>query len=239
MQKSYIGRFIPKFLRTALIITAVSIPTFLFVYTRYQENDYVQTIPEGAQIEVYKTPKAEMPVVYDLYPDSLIKELYSPAIPVPLAEIEMPIEYENMEPEIEKSESMIERKDPEPERISEPPRAELGAAGSVNSGYRRITFYYCRQIPGYPIGDGGGFCGPPVESQPSGEVAACGSAYRRGARVLIHGYREVPVPCIDTGNLGPWQVDIWYYSNGGPEDGGPWESDFMKLGGYAIVEVIE
>lgn len=75
-----------------------------------------------------------------------------------------------------------------------------------------ITGYYCEQIPGYPVGDGGGYCGPTASGQlPRLGTAACGEKWPLGTRVRITGYGEVT--CLDRGYLGWNQVDVFFPTN--------------------------
>lgn len=82
----------------------------------------------------------------------------------------------------------------------------------------RITGYYCRQVPGYPVGDGGGYC----EGTSSGEElraedsAACSEKWPEGTILQIEGYKQVK--CVDAGYLAWDQVDVWFPTNKDLED---------------------
>ena len=75
-----------------------------------------------------------------------------------------------------------------------------------------LTAYYCSRVPGWPLGDGGGYCG----AMRNGEVvhwgaAACGDYWPLGTVLDIAGYGVVT--CKDTGHLGWTQVDIFMPTN--------------------------
>lgn len=76
-----------------------------------------------------------------------------------------------------------------------------------------ITGYYCRYIPGYIIGDWGGYCGLtkmgiPVEPG----IAACGIEYPLGSYIEVEGFGRLF--CADRGGeLSPSQVDIFFETN--------------------------
>lgn len=75
-----------------------------------------------------------------------------------------------------------------------------------------ITGYYCRQVPGYPVGDGGGYCGNTASGQPVKEgLAACGDRWKLETKLLIEGYKKVI--CLDRGHLGYEQVDVFFPTN--------------------------
>lgn len=76
----------------------------------------------------------------------------------------------------------------------------------------KITGYYCQQVPGYRIWDGGGYCGLtksgiPVESG----IAACGEKYPLGTEIEVVGVGRLV--CADRGLLEPDQVDIFFKTN--------------------------
>lgn len=75
-----------------------------------------------------------------------------------------------------------------------------------------VTAYYCSRVPGWPLGDGGGYCG----AMRNGEIvhwgaAACGGYWAMGTVLEIEGYGVVT--CKDTGHLGWTQVDIFMPTN--------------------------
>jgi 3D (Asp-Asp-Asp) domain-containing protein len=79
----------------------------------------------------------------------------------------------------------------------------------TGSGKSPVTWYYCAQVPGYSIGDGGGYC---KGEGKSGVTAACGEKWQRGSTLLIEGY-ETPVVCDDRGKLTYDQVDVYFSTN--------------------------
>ncbi len=87
------------------------------------------------------------------------------------------------------------------------------AAASVSTQVQgRVTGYYCRQVSGYPTGDGGGYCG----NMASGKIAyvgaaACGAKWQLGQKLEIAGYGIVI--CEDRGHLEYTQVDIFFETN--------------------------
>lgn len=77
-----------------------------------------------------------------------------------------------------------------------------------------ITGYYCEQIPGYPVGDGGGWCGITASgAQVAPGMAACGYNWNMGDVLHIQGHGNVV--CTDRGHLNPNQVDVFYQNNAG------------------------
>lgn len=79
-------------------------------------------------------------------------------------------------------------------------------------GMAIITGYYCRRVEGWPLGDGGNYCG----AMASGRVvyvgaAACGSRWSLGTVLDIEGYGRVV--CEDRGYLAANQIDIFFESN--------------------------
>lgn len=116
------------------------------------------------------------------------------------------------------AESITESPPPIPAKpISQTPVLQIAAAPSASTQpadgeVSRITGYYCQQVPGYYIGDGGGFCGRTA----SGEivrpgVAACGYKWKLGTELHIEGYGEVV--CLDRGHLAWNQVDVFFPTN--------------------------
>lgn len=90
--------------------------------------------------------------------------------------------------------------------------ASLDVKRVVETGLSRITGYYCKQIPGYFIGDGGGFCGNTASGKPVRlGVAACGNKWALGTKLHVEGYGTVE--CQDRGHLADSQVDIWFSTN--------------------------
>lgn len=85
-------------------------------------------------------------------------------------------------------------------------------------GLSRITGYYCEQIPGYPIGDGGGYCTGTASGEQlrAEDSAACGAKWPMETKLQIEGYKQVT--CIDTGYLAWDQVDVWFPTNKDLED---------------------
>lgn len=76
----------------------------------------------------------------------------------------------------------------------------------------RITGYYCQQIPGYPVGDGGGYCGiTRLGVSVSLGIAACGSNFQLSSEIEVEGVGKLL--CDDTGILAEDQVDIYYPTN--------------------------
>ena len=76
-----------------------------------------------------------------------------------------------------------------------------------------VTAYYCEQVAGWPLGDGGGYCG----SMANGETvhsgaAACGSSWELGTVLDISG-GVGRVTCKDRGYLGASQVDVFLRTN--------------------------
>ena len=75
-----------------------------------------------------------------------------------------------------------------------------------------ITGYYCQQVPGYYIGDGGGYCGNTASGEPVRPgVAACGRKWPLGTKLFIEGYGQVV--CLDRGHLGQNQIDVFFPTN--------------------------
>ena len=101
-----------------------------------------------------------------------------------------------------------------PKETPQAPFSLLPASTPVTGEVKlsRITGYYCEQVPGYPVGDGGGYCGNTASGEPvrSG-IAACGEKWPPGTRLLIEGWGEIE--CLDLGYLGYDQVDIFYPTN--------------------------
>ncbi len=78
-----------------------------------------------------------------------------------------------------------------------------------------VTAYYCLFNGGY-LGDGGGYCnnfanGQQPGAELSGKVAACGHALEFGTKILIPYFGWVT--CVDRGLLGPFDVDVFYWSS--------------------------
>lgn len=98
-----------------------------------------------------------------------------------------------------------------------PPQAsghkeETETSYQISGELSQITGYYCEQIPGFPVGDGGGYCGTTA----SGELAqlgtaACGEKWPLGTKLNIEGFGQVT--CLDRGYLGWDQVDIFFPTN--------------------------
>lgn len=77
-----------------------------------------------------------------------------------------------------------------------------------------ITGYYCQYVPGYTYGDGGGYCGTTASGIVVGtyaNMAACGWGWNLGDVIEIDGYGRVI--CYDTGHLGRYQIDLFFYTN--------------------------
>lgn len=90
--------------------------------------------------------------------------------------------------------------------------ASLDVKQVAETELSRITGYYCKQISGYFIGDGGGFCGNTASGKPVGPgVAACGNKWALGTKLHIENYGTVE--CQDRGHLAGNQVDIWFPTN--------------------------
>lgn len=75
-----------------------------------------------------------------------------------------------------------------------------------------VTAYYCERVPGWPLGDGGLFCG----TMYNGETvhvgaAACGEAWALGTVLEVEGWGVVT--CKDRGILDWTQVDIFMPTN--------------------------
>ena len=83
------------------------------------------------------------------------------------------------------------------------------SGGSISG---RVTGYYCSQIEGYTVGDGGGYCGNMASGvKVFAGAAACGYHWATGQRLNVDGYGEVT--CLDRGNLEFTQVDIFFATN--------------------------
>ena len=96
--------------------------------------------------------------------------------------------------------------------VSTATEAQVVAASVSSQAQGKVTGYYCRQVQGYPIGDGGGYCG----NMASGKVvyigaAACGAKWQLGQKLEITGYGTVV--CEDRGHLEFSQVDIYFETN--------------------------
>lgn len=98
--------------------------------------------------------------------------------------------------------------------LAPPPSSDSVSAQAASGGSElgRVTGYYCSQVEGYPIWDGGGYCG----GMSSGKTvyagaAACGARWQLGQRLEISGYGTVV--CEDRGYLEFSQVDIFFDTN--------------------------
>jgi len=96
--------------------------------------------------------------------------------------------------------------------ISQPSPVDLSSPSENEADLSRITGYYCEQVPGYPIGDGGGYCGNTASGEPvrSG-IAACGDQWSLRTKLFIEDWGEVE--CLDRGYLGYNQIDIFFPTN--------------------------
>ena len=97
-----------------------------------------------------------------------------------------------------------------------------------------VTYYYCEQVAGAPLGDGGGFCGYMRNgTRVTSGAAACDAAYL-GQRFRIVGDptgREYV--CADTGSaVGGEHRDIWFATN---LEGYEW---FAAVGRNVVFEVL-
>jgi len=95
-----------------------------------------------------------------------------------------------------------------------------------------ITFYSCDE----------GYCGDPAGPLPlAGGQAACGPGWDFGMVLLVEGDPLGPVVCNDTGLLGLYQVDRFFWESG-PRDGSTpgtgwwWQK---QVGSRARVKCIE
>ena len=100
---------------------------------------------------------------------------------------------------------------------SSPPPETISIAGEI-SKLSPITGYYCEQVPGYPIWDGGKWChGTASGEEPRLGSAACGDKWplwkndKSHTILFIEGYGEVE--CLDRGQLEYDQVDVWFDTN--------------------------
>ncbi len=97
---------------------------------------------------------------------------------------------------------------PTPEMVQPVSAASVGESQVQG----KVTGYYCRQVSGFPIWDGGGYCG----NMSSGQAvyvgaAACGAKWQLGQKLEISGYGIVV--CEDRGHLEFTQVDIFFETN--------------------------
>lgn len=101
---------------------------------------------------------------------------------------------------------------PQPTQMTQSSEAPSLSAANAEATLSRITGYYCQQVPGFYIGDGGGYCGISASGKTlTPGAAACGSKWSLGTNLLIEGYGRVE--CIDRGYLAWDQVDIWFPTN--------------------------
>ena len=98
-----------------------------------------------------------------------------------------------------------------------PPPETISIAGELGKP-SLITGYYCEQVPGYPIWDGGRWChGTASGEEPRLGSAACGDKWplwkndKSHTILFIEGYGEVE--CNDRGLLENDQVDVWFDTN--------------------------
>lgn len=90
--------------------------------------------------------------------------------------------------------------------------ASAQSVQSGNSVVGRVTGYYCSQIEGYPVWDGGGYCGNMASgSTVFSGAAACGYYWTLGQRIEVEGFGEVV--CMDRGHLEHTQIDIFFPTN--------------------------
>jgi len=94
-------------------------------------------------------------------------------------------------------------------RIATPIPETAQAVSAASTGgvqvQGKVTGYYCRQVSGFPIWDGGGYCG----NMSSGQAvyvgaAACGAKWQLGQKLEISGFGIVV--CEDRGHLEFTQV---------------------------------
>ena len=82
------------------------------------------------------------------------------------------------------------------------------------------TGYYCLFLPGYFRGDGGGYCGKMASGYlPFEGAAACGSYYPLYAWIWIYDLQRWVI-CLDRGNIGETQIDVFYQTNKELEESG-------------------
>lgn len=100
---------------------------------------------------------------------------------------------------------------PTPTQVQQTARQQL-ETNPATGDLSPITGYYCDQIPGYPVGDGGGYCGPTASGElPGPGIAACGEKWPLGTKLKVEGFGEVV--CLDRGRLAQNQVDIFFPTN--------------------------
>jgi len=101
-------------------------------------------------------------------------------------------------------------------RIATPIPETAQAVSAASTGgvqvQGKVTGYYCRQVSGFPIWDGGGYCG----NMSSGQAvyvgaAACGAKWQLGQKLEISGFGIVV--CEDRGHLEFTQVDVFFETN--------------------------
>lgn len=101
---------------------------------------------------------------------------------------------------------------PAPQPATESNQVQAASVGQSSGETSRITGYYCHQVEGFPLWDGGGYCGNMSSGRPVYVgAAACGAKWQLGTRLNIEGYGIVV--CEDRGHLGFSQVDIFFESN--------------------------
>jgi len=137
-----------------------------------------------------------------------------------LTPIELRNENEEAPPDILEVEQAPPPKQQEIEITTEPtpiPKApkntiEAPTPNPTTSELSPITGYYCQYVPGFPRGDGGGYCNITASGKvPQRGMAACGPKYPLGTAVNIQGYGTVV--CEDRGHLAYNQVDIFFPTN--------------------------
>lgn len=190
------------------------------------ENPISKPAPIIRSIERQFTPR----YVLDLYQGPKRAEKYEIA---PIEDIallpSLPAQYDQptgpVPPTAEENATALVRQQAEAERVRQlaanpaptvrpqpMPRQAAPAPSGGGSQVGLITGYYCEYVPGYPRGDGGGFCGTTRSGAPVAEgTAACGSNWPIGTTLRIEGYGTVV--CTDTGNLSNNQVDIFFRTN--------------------------
>ena len=112
-----------------------------------------------------------------------------------------------------------------PATPARPASASVAASSALQPGDRvtvTVSYYYCEQVAGGYVGDGGGFCGRMRDGNPVYPGAAACDYANFGQRFRIEGDPTGRIyTCADTGgSVHGGHRDIWFLNN---RDGADWQ----------------
>jgi 3D (Asp-Asp-Asp) domain-containing protein len=118
---------------------------------------------------------------------------------------------------------------PEPTPVTTPTVLQAGDRVTVT-----VSYYYCEQVAGGYVGDGGGFCGRMRDGNPVYPGAAACDYAHFGQRFRIEGDPTGRTyTCADTGSaVHGGHRDIWFLNN---REGAEWQ---RVVGQVAVIEIL-